>query len=379
MIKAKKSNWLAPVYLKPEITATAPFSILHSCLKIQVSPSSFVMSFNNTTVVKNANSTSPSSQALDIIIEPTWLAIVRLTVESIIALAGVIGNLVVCLAITKHRVLNAAPTNAYIRNVAVGDLATLLVAFPFGIVREQFDFWPLGEFTCRYIFPFTDIFFGVSVWSIAAIAVDRYRILGADVPRLALRSSTVPKLVCAAIWLMSFLAISLPLVLIHEYKQPPGAKPICIQTWPKPEYPFIYNIAVTLFTYVIPLSLIFGTYCTIKRKLYKSETFHLEMAEHSFSASFKSSQVSLVKTRSKRFNKIMTPVVVVFAITILPISIFRVAILYFFNNPIFQKYIYVMFRLCFFFYLLNAATNPLIYSIITKRFRQSFREMLAWP
>ena len=332
------------------------------------------MAFNNTTV-EQSNLTQ-SNQTLDHIIEPTWLAIVRLTVESIIALAGVIGNFVVCFAITRHRTLNTAPTNIYIRNVAIGDLATLLVSFPLGIVREKFTYWPLGEFACRYIFPLSDIFFGVSVWSIAAIAVDRYRILSADVPRLALRSLTVPRIICAAIWLISLLAISLPLVLVYEYQQPPAGKPRCISNWPKPEFPVFYTIALSLFTYVIPLSLIFATYCTIKRKLYMSESFHLEMAD-SFSGSFKSSQVSLVKTRSKRFNKIMTPVVVVFAITVLPLSLFRVAVLFYFNNPVFYKYSYVMFRICFFFYLLNSACNPLIYSIINKRFRQSLREMLA--
>ncbi|XP_078366784.1 prolactin-releasing peptide receptor-like [Oculina patagonica] len=335
------------------------------------------MYFNNTTVAQGANLTQ-SAQAVDNIIELKWLAIVRLTVESIIALAGAIGNFVVCLTITRHRTLNTASTNAYIRNVAIGDLATLLVSFPLGIVREQFTYWPLGEFTCRYVFPLSDMFFGVSVWSIAAIAVDRHRILSANFPGMARRSLTVPRIVCAAIWVISLLAISMPLILVYEYRQPPGSKPLCSAIWPKPEFPLIYSIAISLFTYVVPLFLIFVTYCTIKRKLYKSETFHLEMADHSLSGSFKSSQVSLVKTRSRRLNKIMTPVVVVFAITILPLTLFRMAGLFYFNHPVFQKYAYVMFRISFFFYIFNSACNPLIYAIVTKRFRQSFREMLAW-
>ena len=333
---------------------------------------------NNTTAGQAANTTQ-ATQTVGIIMEPTWFTIVRLTIESFIAVAGIIGNFAVCFAITKHRVLNTAPTNTLIRNVAIGDLASLLISFPFGVVREQFTYWPLGEFTCRYIFPLTDIFFGVSVWSIAAIAVERRRILAADVPRLrAVRSLAVPRLVCAAIWLFSFLGISLPLVLIYKYYPSPDMKPICRPIWPDPNLSFIYSIAMSLFTYVIPLSLIFVTYCTIKRKLYMSESFHIEMADQGFSGTFKSSQVTLVKSRSKRFNKIMTPVVVVFAITVFPLSLFRMAILFFFTNPVFVKYSHVMFRICFFFYLLNSASNPLIYSIANKRFRQSFREMLAW-
>ena len=349
------------------------FWILHLCVKPSFVES--VMSFNNTTT---ANSTH-LSEAVDVIIEPTWLAIVRLSVESIIALAGLIGNFVVCFMVTTHRTLNTVPPNIYVRNMAIGDFATLLVSFPLGIVREQFAYWPLGEFTCRYILPLSDIFFGVSVWSITAIAVDRHRNLTADVPRLARRSLVVPRVICTVIWLISFLAMSLPLILVFKYQQPPNTKPLSFAVWPKPEFPVIYSIAISLFTYVIPLFLIFWTYCVVKRKLHKSETFHLQMADHNFSGTFKSRQVSFVKTRIKRFNKIMTPVVVVFGITIFPLSLLRVVVMFYFNNPVFQKYSYVTeFRISFFSYLLNAACNPLIYSIVTKRFRRSFRETLAW-
>ena len=335
------------------------------------------MSVNNTTVGEGANTTQ-AIQTVDIIMEPTWLTIVRLTIECIIGVAGIIGNFAVCVAITKHRTLNMAPTNTLIRNVAIGDLASLLISFPFSVVREQFTYWPLGEFTCLYIFPLTDAFFGVSVWSIAAIAVERRRILATDVPRMAFKSLAVPKLICAAIWVFSFIGISLPLVLVYKYYPSPDMKPICRAIWPDPKLSFIYSIAMSLFTYVIPLSLIFVTYCTIKRKLCKSESFHVEMAEQSFSGAIKTSQLTLVKSRSKRFNKIMTPVVVVFAITVFPLTLLRILILFYFTNPVFVKYSHVMFRICFFFYLLNSASNPLIYSIVNKRFRQSFKEMLAW-
>lgn len=328
------------------------------------------MSFNNTTVVQQ-------TQAVDIVMEPNWFEIVRLTVESFIALVGIIGNFAVCFAITKHPKLNTAPTNTYIRNVAIGDLATLLTSFPLGIVREQFTYWPLGEFTCRYIFPLTDIFFGVSIWSIASIAVDRRRIFAANVLRLPPRSLTVPRIVCTTIWLFSFLVIALPLLLVYDYYQPTDEKPKCSAVWPKRDLRFIYSIAMSLFTYVIPLSLISVTYFTIKRKLQRSESFFLEMDYHNGSGTFKNCRMGFMKARRKRFNQIMIPVVVLFAITVFPLSLFRVVILFYFNNPVFQKYSLVMFRICFFFYLLNSSCNPLIYSIVSKRFRQSLREVLA--
>ena len=195
------------------------------------------------------------------------------------------------------------------------------------------------------------------------------------------RVLTVPRIVCAAIWLMSFLTISLPLVLVFEYQQLPGANPLCSAVWPKPDLFFLYSIAMSLFTYVIPLTLIIVSYCTVKRKSFKymRELFPLEpISQRDFRREFNSSNVSSIKKRSERLNRVMTPVIVVFAITVLPLTIFRVAIMFYFNNPIFIKYSHVIFRICFFFYLFNLACNPLIYSIVSKRFRQCFKEILAW-
>ena len=316
--------------------------------------------------------------------EPTWVLIIRLTVECLIALAGVIGNIVVCYAITKHRTLSAAAPNTYIRNVAVSDLATLLISFPLVVVRERLPYWPLGEVVCRFFFPLIDIFFGVSVWTVAAIAIDRHRILNANVPRLAVtRSLTKPRLVCAAIWLLSFLVISLPLILVFEYREFPNKKPKCVANWGPENYwlQIAYHISVCLVTYVLPLGIIVITYLTIKRKLYKSHSFHLEMAESSFrNSSFKMIQINLVKSRSKRLKTVMTPVVAVFAVTILPLSLLRVVprFLSVKSSMIYLKYSNIIFNVCVFLYICNAACNPLIYSILSKRFRKSFRELLTW-
>lgn len=329
----------------------------------------------NSTAANNGTQVKP-------LLEPTWVLIIRLSVECLIALAGVIGNLVVSYAITKHRTLNTTPTNTYIRNMAVADLATLLISFPLVVVRERFPYWPLGEIVCRYFFPLIDIFFGVSVWTVAAIAIDRHRKLTADFPRLALRSLTKPRLVCAAIWLLSFLVISLPLMLVFEYREFPSGKPKCLIVWGKGAYnlKIAYYIAVCLVTYALPLGIIIFTYFTIKRKLHKSRSFHIEMVESSTSInSLKNNQMNLVRSRSRRLNTIMMPIVVVFAVTILPLSLFRLVPQFVSvnRNIVYLKYSNIIFNICVFLFICNAACNPLIYSLAGKRFRQSLKELLS--
>ena len=211
--------------LKAERLLRSLFVLNQHQFHLRNAESYLAMMSPNNTISAVANNRSQGRPTLEVLMEPTWVLIIRLTVECLIALAGVIGNIVVCYAITKHRTLSAAAPNTYIRNVAVSDLATLLISFPLVVVRERLPYWPLGEVVCRFLFPSIDIFFGVSVWTVAAIAIDRHRILTTDVPRLTVsRSLTKPRLVCAVIWLLSFLVISLPLILVFEYREFPNKK-----------------------------------------------------------------------------------------------------------------------------------------------------------
>ena len=82
--------------------------------------------------------------------------------------------------------------NYFVRNLPVADLGIQRLSFPFAIVKEQDPYhWPLTVFLCRCVFPLSDLFFGVSVWSITLIAVDRHRAIVRGV--LPKRGSTVFK------------------------------------------------------------------------------------------------------------------------------------------------------------------------------------------
>lgn len=105
--------------------------------------------------------------------EPEWFRILRLTAETLIALFGMLGNIGVVIAISRCSFMHSV-TNMFIRNLAIADIGVLMLSFPFAVVREQTYFhWPLGEVMCQVIYPLSEIFIGVSVWSMVVIAVDR--------------------------------------------------------------------------------------------------------------------------------------------------------------------------------------------------------------
>ena len=150
--------------------------------------------------------------------EAQWAQILRLALYVLIASLGVAGNVIVCLVITFQPQMHTI-INYFVRNLAIADLGILLISFPFAIVKEQDPYhWPLGEFLCRCVFPLSDLFFGVSVWSITLIAVDRHRAIVRGV--LPKRSSTVFKsarwmVVC--VWILSFLIISVPQYVVMDF------------------------------------------------------------------------------------------------------------------------------------------------------------------
>ena len=109
----------------------------------------------------------------DYMVEEEWLRIARLSAETIIALLGVLGNISVIVVIVRCPFMRTV-TNSFIRNLAFADLGVLILSFPLAVVREQtFMHWPLGKAVCQVVYPLSEIFIGVSVWSMVIISVDR--------------------------------------------------------------------------------------------------------------------------------------------------------------------------------------------------------------
>lgn len=72
--------------------------------------------------------------------------------------------------------------------------------------------------------------------------------------------------------------------------------------------------------------------------------------------------------QNSKAMKILTPIVLVFAVSMLPINAVRVLVV-FWDEVVFEKYFGVFFDVCVIGVLVNAASDPFIYSIVAKDFR----------
>ena len=326
-----------------------------------------------------------SEFVLPYIKEPQWLEISRLTFQVFIASVGLAGNAMVCLVITFQPQMHTV-INYFIRNLAIADLGIVILSFPLAVVKEQYPYhWPLGECVCRYVFPLGDVFHGVSVWSITLIAIDRYRaIVRGILPKRNTAAFKSARWMVASIWILSFLIISLPLYLIMEFidysvYQPSTDMVDCTPNWPNmegaDEMRQIYLIGVAIFWYVLPLAIIGGTFCSISKKLHASSKFNKGIREEcSDSEELQSTRKRLRERQNSKAKKLLIPVVVIFAITMLPYNAFRFAVLYW-NDIKEDKYLWVYYNICVTFIIANSSANFFIYSLVSDEFRQGFKRL----
>lgn len=186
-----------------------------------------------------------------------------------------------------------------------------------------------------------------------------------------------------AIWLTSLLVISLPLFFVIEFEEKTSA---CVVNWFRTPslllWKQVYTIALSMFTYVAPLSIISWTYVQIRSRLTQSTGFNKEI-ERKCSTSVYGNNVKRKKKSGEnnrlientKAKRILTPIVVTFAITMLLINLFRLVALYW-EGVFLLKYFWILYNILVIFTTANSAVNPVIYSIVSREFRRGFKQLL---
>ena len=246
-----------------------------------------------------------------------------------------------------------------------------------------------GKAFCLYVGPTLEIFIPASIWSITVIAIERYFTVVRS-SRLAIRRRrNIPKrvyFIILAVWLLSFLLFCLPLFFIWGYEEGDSlsTSKCYLQSIELFKIFTIYNGVVT---YLLPLISIFYTYCGIMMKLRESEEFHVRMRSETAEDPVSQTQINstrrerreakprnIVWGRTNQTKRILTPLVTLFALSMLPINTLR------FMNAFWEgtsrlSYYSILFNVAVFCFLINSTMNPLIYFITSQEFRTGFRHV----
>ena len=325
------------------------------------------------------NSTNSSFSRGEPLDRFTCTTIVVLSLQLLVTLVGIGGNIIVCVITSKKRNLKIA-SNHSILNLALADLGILIIYYPLHVVTIELSFsWPFGKFACQVIRPFFDIFFGAGVCCITAIGFNRYRILFYCMkPQMNVQEA---KRILLVIWLLPFIIVVMPLFFVMELKPIPKVGLwICQVTWPNSISFRLYNAAMILAFYFFPLAIITSTYVRIRNKLRdnirRNDSYSL--------ANLRSRDTALKdvdhRTRqNRRALRLLTAVVVIFAVCMAP-SVFLTLLEIFSKDPkktfTGLKYMGELRRLFQLLMLVNSSANPMIYSVVNTEFRRNLARLI---
>ena len=101
------------------------------------------------------------------------MIIAESTCAFVITILAMTGNIILCLAIYRSRALRSIQ-NYYIMALAMSDLVLTLLCFPLGLTVVVLERWPFGDTLCQIQGSLTYYFACFSVLTMALIAVNRY-------------------------------------------------------------------------------------------------------------------------------------------------------------------------------------------------------------
>ncbi|XP_028664113.2 neuromedin-U receptor 2 [Erpetoichthys calabaricus] len=300
----------------------------------------------------------------------------------VIFVTGVSGNLLTCAVIGKHKKMRT-PTNLYLFSLAVSDLLVLL----FGMPLEIYEMWqnypfPFGEGGCYFkTFLFETVCFA-SVLNVTALSVERYIAVVHPLKTKYVMTNTHARKVISMVWIIALIC-AIPNTSLHGiyYVYLPSFKKIedsatCSLLKPR----WIYNLVIqvtTVFFYFIPMTIISVLYLMISCRLNRERKFPVGKLGKNCSSKT-SWKIHLETGRRRQINKMLCVVVVVFAICWAPFHIDRLLWSFItswtdFMHAVFQ-YVHVLSGV---FFYLSSAVNPIIYNLLSTRFRERFKELMC--
>ncbi|CAO2625272.1 Neuromedin-U receptor 1 [Lemmus lemmus] len=290
----------------------------------------------------------------------------------LIFVVGTVGNVLTCTVILHHKALGT-PTNFYLLSLAVADLLVLLVGLPLELYEMQYNYpFQLGASGCYFRTLLFETVCLASVLNVTALSVERYVAVVHPLQAKSVMTRTHVRRMLGAIWILAVL-FSLPNTSLHGLKQLyvpcRGLVPdstVCTLVRPQLFYNLVIQITTLLF-FCLPIVTISVLYLLIGLQLRRERMLLQE-------------EVKLPpRERGRRqVTKMLFALVVVFGICWAPFHAERLmwSLVPDWTEDLLLAFQFVHIISGVFFYL-GSAANPVLYSLMSSRFRENFRQALG--
>ncbi|XP_055744130.1 D(1) dopamine receptor-like [Salvelinus fontinalis] len=131
---------------------------------------------------------------------------------SLLILSTLLGNILVCAAVTKCRHLRSKVTNFFVISLAVSDLLVAVLVMPWKAVMEVAGFWPFGSFCDTWV-AFDIMCSTASILNLCVISVDRYWAISSPFCYERKMTPKVAFVMISVAWTLSVLISFIPVQL----------------------------------------------------------------------------------------------------------------------------------------------------------------------
>ncbi|XP_042320841.1 thyrotropin-releasing hormone receptor [Sceloporus undulatus] len=330
---------------------------------------------NSTTDGQNETEFLPNREMVTIEYQVVTILLVLL-----ICGLGIVGNIMVVMVVlrTKHM---RTPTNCYLVSLAVADLMVLVAAGLPNITESIYGSWVYGYLGCLCITYLQYLGINASSCSITAFTVERYIAICHPIKAQFLCTFSRAKKIIIFVWAFTSIYCMLWFFLLDlntiVYKETTIVA--CGYKVPRSYYSPIYMMDFGIF-YVMPMILATVLYGLIARILFLNP---ISSGPKEKSKTWKngSSPLNKSKTTNKGINsaaasrrqvtKMLAVVVILFAFLWMPYRTL-VVINSFLSQPFQENWFLLFCRICIY---LNSAINPVIYNLMSQKFRAAFRKL----
>uniref|UniRef100_A0A3P9HN20 Substance-P receptor n=1 Tax=Oryzias latipes TaxID=8090 RepID=A0A3P9HN20_ORYLA len=318
----------------------------------------------NTSAVPNwtasPNDTDNDKEYGNQFVQPVWRIVLWAIAYSCIVIVSTVGNVTVIWIIMAHKRMRTV-TNYFLLNLAFAEASMSTFNTVINFVYAVHNEWYFGLVYCRFqnFFPIAAVF--ASIYSMSAIALDRY--MAIIHPLQQRMSSTETKVVVAVIWALALL-LAFP-QYYYSNTEKIGGRILCYIDWP--EYKVcnvekMYQVSVAILLYFLPLLVMGCAYLVVGLTLWASEI------PGDSSDRYREQLIA-----KRKVVKMMIVVVCTFAVCWLPYHT------YFLLNQFFpdmsQKPFMQQFYLAIMWLAMSSTMyNPIIYCCLNDRFRAGFKQ-----
>ncbi|XP_026066857.1 substance-P receptor [Carassius auratus] len=293
-------------------------------------------------------------------VQPVWRIVLWAVAYSTIVIVSVVGNITVIWIILAHKRMRTV-TNYFLVNLAFAEASMSAFNTVINFVYSVHNEWYFGLYYCRFhnFFPIAAVF--ASIYSMTAIALDRY--MAIIHPLQQRMSATQTKVVIGVIWVLALL-LAFPQYYYSDTDQLPG-RVVCYIDWPEYtvlDFKTMYFVCVAVLIYFLPLLVMGCAYLVVGLTLWASEI-----------PGDSTDRYQEQLTAKRKVVKMMIVVVCTFAVCWLPYHVYFLIhqfYPYLFEHPFIQQvYLTIM-------WLAMSSTmyNPIIYCCLNDRFRAGFKQ-----